>query len=97
MTTEKQQIIYYNVATGDEVMQYFPERDRFELKVGKVLKSSVRGVGNFYYKIVDIQDDFHTKVYLKRIYLYYTDIIKLIIIVVLCKYIFKWYLDFLLS
>jgi hypothetical protein len=95
--TEKYQIFYYNAATGDEIMQYFPERDRFQLKVGQTLKTKVRGSNNYYYKIVDIQDDLHTKVYLKRVYLHYSDIIKLVVIIILCKYIFKLYLDFLLS
>lgn len=95
-TLQKSQIFYYNAATGSEIMQYFPERERFQLKVGMVLKSHVKGQGNFYYRIVEIEDDYHSKVLLKRIYLYYPDIIKLIVILILGKIVIKWYFDFFL-
>ncbi len=89
-------IYYYNEATGHEIMQYFPEVERYKLQVGKVIKSSVQGYGHFYYRIVNIEDNYITKVFLKRIYLHYSDFIKLIIIIVLARIVFKWYIDFLM-
>lgn len=88
-------VIYLDAESGATMEGDFPHKDPEDLREGMSIKARVRGKGVFWYRIVRLEQEYYMRAYLKRIYIHYTDIIKLIIIVVLGKLVIQRYADFL--
>ncbi len=90
-------LIYLNARTGIPLVEAFPDLERYQLKIGQVLRTYVRGEGNRFYKVVEIEDDYASKVYLRRIHLHWSDVIKLLVLAVVGWVVLKYILDFVFS
>lgn len=88
-------VIYLDEKTNKPAEGDFPERDPDSLREGMSIKARVRGKGIFWYRIVRLDKEFYTRAYVKRIYIHYTDVLKLLVIIVLGKYVIQNYADFL--
>ncbi len=87
-------VIYLDADSGKMLEGDFPQKDPDELREKMTIKARVRGKGVFWYRIVRLDREYYTRAYLKRVYIHYTDIIKLLIIIVLGKIVLQSYADF---
>jgi len=90
-------VIYLDVKTNKPAEGEFPQKDPDTLREGMSIKARVRGKGVYWYRIVRLDKGFYSRAYVRRIYLHYTDVLKLLIIIVLGKIVFQNYADFFWS
>lgn len=90
-----ERVIYLDAQSGKVVEGDFPPRDPEKLRLGMTIKARVRRKGTIWFRIMRLDKEYYTRVYIKRVYIHYTDIIKLLIIIVLGKIVFQGYVDFL--
>lgn len=91
-------IMYISMRTGMEINEHFQDRERGQLETGKIIRSSVQGQDYKYYRIIGVEDDeVNTKVYLKPIPIYFTQIFKLVLIAALGWLVFNAWWKLLLD
>ncbi len=82
-------VFFYDARTGQDVTELFDEVERHELKPGGSIRVRKRNKSKATYRIQDVQDGFHTKVTVRRVVVHPLDILQLIIIALLCYFVFE--------
>lgn len=90
-------VVFLDPKTRELAEGDFPDVDPEKLRQGMNIKVRVPGKGKYYFKIVKLEKGFVTRAWVKRVPFHYTDLIKLVVIVILAKVVFQYYADFFAS
>ena len=89
-------IIYIDEGTKEELFGDVKAYDPDELEPGMNIMAYVPGKGKQRYKIKDVQRAYNTRVYVKRVWMHYTDLLLLLVLAVVGKIVIQQYFDFLI-
>ncbi len=95
MSDALDRVVYLDAHTEQLMEGDFPQKTPDQLRQGMSLRVRIRGKGHLYFRVVRLEKGFVTRVYLKRIYIHYMDVLKLLLILALGKLVFQVYVDFL--
>ncbi len=89
-------IMYIDERSNEEIPGDVKAYDPEDLEKGMVITAYAPGFGKRYYRIQDVQHAYNTRVYLKRIWIHYTDLLLLVVLAVVAKVVIQKYFDFLI-